>query len=66
MKVILAVEKGCIELVDKPKDLEIEIRDYDLSLSYSLSDGMEIKTDSDGRKYHPYPLINPPKPSHAI
>jgi len=48
-KIILARDNGCIEVIDKPKDVEIEIRDYD-----NLEDCKNIKKDDKGRKYYSY------------
>ena len=48
-KIILAMDNGCIEVIDKPKDLEIEVRDYD-----DLEDAKNIKKDDKGRKYYSY------------
>ena len=48
-KIILAMDHGCIEIIDKPKDLAIEIRDYD-----DLEDAKNIKKDDKGRKYYSY------------
>ena len=48
-KIILALDKGCIEIIDKPKDIEIEIRDYD-----DLEDAKIIKKDDKGRNYYSY------------
>ena len=51
-KIILAMDNGCIEVIDKPKDLEIEVRDYD-----DLEDAKNIKKDDKGRKYYSYVVL---------
>ena len=46
-KVIVTVSGGIADVTEKPNDLEVEIRDYDV-------EGMEedvLKTDEDGDKY---------------
>jgi len=49
IKIILAMDNGCIEIIDKPKDVAIEIRDYD-----DLENAKNIKKDGQGRKYYSY------------
>lgn len=48
-KIILAMDNGCIEIIDKPQDIEIEVRDYD-----DLENARNIKKDDKGRKYYSY------------
>jgi len=43
------MDNGCIEIIDKPKDIAIEVRDYD-----NLKDAKNIKKDDKGRKYYSY------------
>ena len=49
IKIILAMDNGCVEIIDKPQDLEIEIRDYD-----NLENAENIKKDDKGKKYYSY------------
>ena len=48
-KIILAMDKGCIEIIDKPKDIEIEVRNSDDS-----ENAKNIKKDDKGRNYYSY------------
>ena len=48
-KILLAMDNGCIEIIDKPKDIAIEVRNYD-----NLKDAKNIKKDDKGRKYYSY------------
>ena len=47
-KIILSVYKGCISVVQKPRDIELEVRDYDME-DY---DEDELEKNEDGTEFH--------------
>ena len=49
-KVIITINSGCAEMVSKPDDVEVEIRDYDVQ-NIDAEDDDRCKQDGDGDWY---------------
>jgi len=49
-KVVITVSGGCAQVIQKPENIVVEIRDYDVEGS-DVEDNPNVKQDDDGELY---------------